>query len=226
MASPRTTARVAGVLYFVTHLTSVGAVALYGGSAFDPEAPLAGRTSVLTGGLLEVILAAAVVGSAAALYPLLRSFDRGLASAYVALRTLEASVIMAGVVAILPIVARPATTADPSLEPGIAAALHLVHDWTFAVGPGFISPINTVVIAWLLWRHRMLPRWIPALGLIGAPLVGVVNIGVLFGVTQVIPVAVIPIFAWEISLATYLIARGLPAARPVPAPVPLPIPLP
>ena len=72
----------------------------------------------------------------------------------------------------------------------------------------------------------MLPRWIPALGLIGAPLVGVVNIGVLFGVTQVIPVAVIPIFAWEISLATYLIARGLPAARPVPAPVPLPIPLP
>ncbi len=184
MASPRTTARVAGVLYFVTHLTSVGAVALYGGSAFDPEAPLAGRTSVLTGGLLEVILAAAVVGSAAALYPLLRSFDRGLASAY------------------------------------------LVHDWTFAVGPGFISPINTVVIAWLLWRHRMLPRWIPALGLIGVPLVGVVNIGVLFGVTQVIPVAVIPIFAWEISLATYLIARGLPAARPVPAPVPLPIPLP
>ena len=41
-------------------------VALYGGSAFDPEAALAGRTSVLTGGLLEVILAAAVVGSAAA----------------------------------------------------------------------------------------------------------------------------------------------------------------
>ncbi len=69
MASPRTTARVAGVLYFVTHLTSVGAVALYGGSAFDPEAPLAGRTSVLTDGLLEVILAAAVVGSAAALFP-------------------------------------------------------------------------------------------------------------------------------------------------------------
>ena len=90
-----------------------------------------------------------------------------------------------------------------------------MHDWTFAVGPGLISPINTVVIAWLLWRHRMLPRWIPALGLIGAPLVGVVNIGVLFGITQVIPVAVIPIFAWEISLATYLIVRGLPVRSDV-----------
>jgi predicted aconitase with swiveling domain len=215
VSSPRLTARVAGILYFVTHVTSVGAVALYGGSAFDPEAALAGRTSVLTGGLLEVILAAAVVGSAAALYPLLRSFDRGLAAAYVALRTLEASVIMAGVVAILPTVARPATTVAAGLDPGVTAGLHLLHDWTFAVGPGLISPINTVVIAWLLWRHRMLPRWIPALGLIGAPLVGVVNIGVLFGITQVIPVAVIPIFAWEISLATYLIVRGLPVRSDV-----------
>ena len=42
-----------------------------------------------------------------------------------------------------------------------------------------------------------------------------VNIGVLFGITQVIPVAVIPIFAWEISLATYLIVRGLPVRSDV-----------
>ena len=111
--------------------------------------------------------------------------------------------------------ARPATTVAAGLDPGVTVGLTLLPDWTLAVGPGLISPINTVVIAWLLWRHRMLPRWIPTLGLIGAPLVGVVNIGVLFGITQVIPVAVIPIFAWEISLATYLIVRGLPVRSDV-----------
>ena len=41
MTNPRTTARIAGALYFVTHVTSVVAVILYGGSGFDPQAPLA-----------------------------------------------------------------------------------------------------------------------------------------------------------------------------------------
>lgn len=209
MSSTRSVARVAGVMYFVTHVTSVLAVILYGGSAADPDAPLAGRTSVLWGGLLEVVLAAAVVGTAVALYPLVRRHAPGLAVAYVALRTLEASVILTGVVILLPAVAGPSSALAPGLSPDVVAALQLVHDWTFLVGPGLVAPINTVVIAWLLLRHGLVLRAIPILGLVGAPLVAAANLGVMFGLNQPQAWAAIPIFLWEISLALHLLIRGI-----------------
>ena len=62
MSQSRRTAAIAGSLYFVTHVTSIAAVVLYGGSAFDPFAELGSRTAVLTGGLLEVLLALADPG--------------------------------------------------------------------------------------------------------------------------------------------------------------------
>lgn len=205
----RRSTRWAGILFFVTHVTSVGAVALYSSGGFDTTKPLRGRTAVLQGGLLEVMLAAAVVGTSVALYPALRRRSHGLASAYVALRTLEASVILAGVVAILPVVARPATTAAAGIDPAVGAGLRLLHDWTFLIGPGLINPINTVVLAWLLLKSRAVPRPIPMLGLVGAVLIGSVNVIVMFGQINPQPVAAVPIFLWEISLAIYLIARGL-----------------
>ncbi|SDB80453.1 protein of unknown function [Raineyella antarctica] len=212
MSSPRSIARLAGLLYFVTHVTSVAAVALYGGSALDPEAGLAGRNSVLLGGLLEVVLAAAVVGTSVALYPLVRRHAPGLAVAYVALRTLEASVILTGVVVLLPAVASPALAGSPGLSAEVVAGLRLVHDWTFLVGPGLVAPINTVVIAWLLLRHGLVLRAIPILGLVGAPLVAAANLGVMFGLNQPQPWAAVPIFLWEISLALHLIIRGVRSA--------------
>lgn len=209
MTTPRATARLAGLLFLITHVTSVGAVILYGGGNLDSSTPLAGRTSVLVGGLLEVVLAAAVVGTAVCLYPLVRGYGPGLASAYVALRTLEASAILTGVVVLLPVVAQPATGASPGLDQAVGDGLRLVHDWTFFIGPGLISPINTVVLAWLLLRDRLVPRAIPMLGLGGAALIGAVNIGVMFGLLRPQPLAAVPIFAWEISLALTLIVRGL-----------------
>lgn len=209
MTHQRSTARLAGALYLTTHVTSVAAVILYGGAPTHPSSTLGDRTAVLTGGLLEVLLAAAVVGTSVALYPLLRPHGTGLASAYVALRTLEASVILAGVVALLPVVAGPSTMNAPMLGSGVAEGLQLVHAWTFLVGPGLICPINTVVLAWLLLRRGLVPRVIPVIGLVGGPLVGLANLAVMYGQSSPQPLAALPIFAWEVSLALYLMVRGL-----------------
>ena len=154
MVSSRTTARIAGALYFVTHVTSVGAVILYGASAYDSQSPLAGRSSVLIGALLEIVLAVGVVGTGIALLPLLRRYSSGVAAGYLALRTLEASVILTGVVVLLPVVAQP----------------------SLSTSPGLIVPFHTVLLAWLLWRKGLVPRFIPVLGFIGGPLVGVMNL--------------------------------------------------
>lgn len=202
----------AAVLYLITWVTSVAALPLYGGSAADATAPLAERGSVLTAALLEVVLAVAVVGTAVALYPLLRPHGAGAAIGYAALRTLEASVILLGVVAILPAVARPALTTSPGLDPGVSEALHLIHDWTFIIGPGLINPVNAVVLATFLWRRRLVPRAVPLLGLVGSVLVAGMNVAVLFGVAGLQPLVALPLFAWEIGLAATLVWRGIPQA--------------
>jgi len=208
--SARVMSRLAGTLYLVTHVTSVAAVFLYGGSAADPSASPPGRVSVLTGALLEIVLAIAIVGTGIALLPLLWRWGRATAGGYLALRALEASVILAGVVVLLPLVAQPGTPADPGLDPAVADGLRLVHDWTFLVGPGLIVPVHTVLLAWLLWRRGLAPRVIAALGLIGGPLVGAMNLAVMFGLTGPVTVLALPVFAWEVGLAAYLILRGLP----------------
>lgn len=202
-------ARTAALLFLVTWVTSVAAVPLYGGSGFTTGAGLAGRTSVLTASLLEVVLAVAVIGTSLALYPILREHGRGGALGYVALRGLEAAVILVGVVAILPAVARPGTAGDPGLDTGVVSGLHLLHDWTFLVGPGLINPVNAVVLAALLLRRGLVPRAIPLLGIVGAVIVAAMNTAVMFGLMTVQPLLAMPLFAWEISLASYLALRGL-----------------
>lgn len=214
MSQSRRTAAIAGSLYFVTHVTSIAAVVLYGGSAFDPFAELGSRTAVLTGGLLEVLLALAVVGTGVALFPLLRSAAPGLAVSYVALRTLEASVILTGVVVLLPVVGRPATTTAPGLSPEVIDGLRLIHDWTFLVGPGLVVPVHTVLLATLLWRHRLVPRFVPVLGFVGGPIIAIMNAGELYGAFTVQPLLTLPIWAWEVSLAIVLITRGIRPAEP------------
>lgn len=220
MKSQKPRSRVAAALFLITWVTSVGALPLYGGSAADPSAPLAGRASVLGAGVLEVVLAVAVVGTAIAMYPLLRRHGSEWALGYLALRTLEASVILVGVVAILPVVARPGTTGLPGLDDSVARGLHLLHDWTFLVGPGLINPVNATVLVLLLLRKRLVPVVVPILGLVGSVLVGGMNLGVLFGLTAQLPVLALPLFAWEIGLAACLAFVGIPQPAQSDAPRP------
>lgn len=213
MKSTRRAARTAGVLFVITHVTSVPAAVLYG-AVLAPGGELSarGETAVLVAALLEVVLALGVVGTAVVLYPLVRRPHEGLALGYVALRALEAGVILVGVVAVLAVVATPG--------PGeVRDGLLAVHDATFLVGPGLVcAGGNTLVLAWLLYRSGQVPRFIPVLGLVGGPLVAAANAGELLGLhgglAGVAGLLVVPIFAWEVCLAVHLITRGLrPAVR-------------
>ena len=45
-----------------------------------------------------------------------------------------------------------------------------VRDWTFLLGPGLMPGINALLLGYLMYRSGLVPRLIPVLGLIGAPL--------------------------------------------------------
>lgn len=219
MASSRKIAIAAGVLYLITHVTSIGAHFLYG-PILNNAGYITGAgadAQVMVGVLFEVILALAVVGTAVALFPVVKRQNEGVALGYVGLRTLEAGVIAVGVVPLLAVITlrqHLAVTAGASPEPLLAASSALVsfHHWTFLVGPGFICGTNTVLMAYLMYKTGLVPRFIPVLGLIGGPLIFAYNTALMFGLVEQISVwaavAVIPIFSWELTLACWMIIKG------------------
>lgn len=215
MEPARRTATIAGILYLVTHVTSVAALILYGPVLGRKDDATDGNTGVLVGGFLEVILALAIIGTAVTLYPVVKRQNAGVALGYVGLRSLEAATIVMGIVSLLAVVTvqnGTAGTADTAAVATVCDALVAVHDWTFLIGPGLVCGTNTVLLAYLLYRSGLVPRPIAVLGLIGGPLVLASNTAVMFGLygqmSAPAAIAAVPIFAWELSLAGYLILAG------------------
>lgn len=197
----RRLARTAGILYLLTFATSIPALALkspvLAGSTASDAAALA-----RAGALLEIVLALACVGTAVALYPLLRRAVPALALGFVASRLLEAGLVLLGIAALLVVV----TTGDPA-----AVAL---HDAAFLLGPGLLPAVNALLLGTALLRTRLVPRLIPVVGLIGAPLLLASAAATLLGAfDQVSPVAAmlaLPIAAWEFALGVWLTVRAVP----------------
>ncbi|MFC5930389.1 DUF4386 domain-containing protein [Cryobacterium melibiosiphilum] len=216
MTSLRRHSLAAGVLYLITFVSiptlALFAPALAPGFIVGPGPD----TPILIGGMLEVIVALAGIGTALALYPVVRRQNEGLALGFVASRTLEAAMIFAGVVTLLAVVTL--RQAGVGAEGAITAqAVVALREWTTLLGQGFIPAMNALLLGTLLYRSRLVPRVLPIVGLIGAPLLVASDVGVLFGfwepVSTVTGLAAIPIALWEFSLGVYLVVRGF---RPAP----------
>jgi uncharacterized protein DUF4386 len=67
-------------------------------------------------------------------------------------------------------------------------------------------------MAYLMYRSGLVPRFIPVLGLVGGPLVFAWNAAKMFGIYEQISawaaIAAVPVFARELTLAGWLIAKG------------------
>jgi hypothetical protein len=212
MTSTRRTAVVAGVLFLVTHVTSVAALALYTPVLNNSDYIVGSGpdTQVLIGALLEVVLAMANIGTAVMLFPVVKRQNEGVALGYVGLRTLESAVIAVGVVPLLAVVTLRRNPVAGTIAVG--RAMVAFHNWTFLVGPSLILGTNTVLLAYVLYRSGLVPRFIPVLGLVGGPLVFASGAAQLLGVYAQFSAwaagTAVPVFAWEICLALYLILKG------------------
>ena len=213
----RNNARAAGILYLITFAASIPAAFYFLTPVLTDPNYIVGSgadTRVIIGCLLDVVNALAAIGTAVAVYPVVKRQNQSLALGFVTTRMLEAAVIMIGVVSLLAVVAlrRDVAGADQASLVTTGQALVAVRDYTFQFGPNICAALNAAMFATLLYRSGLVPRIIPTMGLIAAPLLIVASVAVVFGLTEQGSIWFAPggalIFVWELSVGIYMTVKG------------------
>ena len=218
----RRTALVAGLFYLLTFAASIPAVFLLDPVLNDADFIVGSGTDgrVVLGCLLDLVNAIACVGTAVVLFPIVKRQNEAVALGFVTSRLFEAAVIVIGVVSLLAVVTLRqdgAAGADAATLVAEGQALVAVRDWTFLLGPGLIPGINALLLGSLMYQSGLVPRLIPVMGLIGAPLLIASAVARMFvGQDELVlfaGIATVPIFLWELSLGLYMTFKGF---RPSP----------
>ena len=145
MTYSRKLALATGIFFVITIIASIPAQLILYVPVLDDPRYIVGAgadTRVFWGAFLEVITALAGIGTAVVLFPIVKRQNEAVALGYVASRTLEASIIVVGIISLLSIVTlrqdfAGAAGADAGSLLTIGQSLLAVHDWTFLLGPGY-----------------------------------------------------------------------------------------
>jgi Domain of unknown function (DUF4386) len=223
MTSFRKTALAGGILYLITFIGSIPAAILVGPVLDNPNyITSAGADQQVAFGLvLELVNALACFGCAVALFSVVKRVHEGLAIGYVTTRMFEAAVITTGVVSLLAVISlrqQGAAAGDAESLLPAGRALAEMRYWAMVIGPN-MAAFNALMLGTALYRARLVPRAIPALGIIGAPILIAFVIGTILGVTG--PgtifqgIAVAPFFIWELVLGLWLTFKGFNESSPL-----------
>jgi hypothetical protein len=213
-------ARVFGVLFIITFITSIAALALFQPVLDDPVGYIAGGgkdNQIYLGAFLELLLVIANVGTAVVLYPIARRQNEALAIGYVAARIIESVFIAVGIVFVLGVVG---LRQDLPGGEDVAFVLAELKDLTFLLGPGLIVPWgNGLILGYLMYKSGLVPRRMAWFGLIGGPILLISSIGDLFDWWEwgstVPSLLVIPEFIWEAFLGIYCAVWGFRRDSPI-----------
>jgi hypothetical protein len=208
-------ARIFGLLYLITFVTSIPALLLYQPVLDDPVGYIANGSSdnqILFGAFLELLLIIANIGTAVVVYPILKRQNHILSLGYVTARIVECTFILVGILAVLSIVTLAQQDAGGQ-EGTTAYTLAALKDWTFILGPGWVVGWgNGLMLGYLMYRSGLVPRPLTMFGLIGGPLIIIWGTLVLFGVADqggtLQGLATIPEFIWELGLGFYPLIWG------------------
>jgi hypothetical protein len=220
MDAVRRTALLVGVFFVITYITSIAAKFAFYPPLFD-KAYVVGNgqdTRVLWGAFCEVILIIANIGSAVALYPVVKRRFPALSLGFVTARVMESVFIGVGILSVLTVVTMRQDFAGTG---GVEArtlvivgdAFVTLQEWTFQLGPAFTVGVgNGLLLGYMMYRSGLVPRRLAMLGLVGGSLICLSGAAVILGVIE--PgstwqsLASVPEFIWELTFGIYLIVKG------------------
>ena len=220
MNSNRDIAILVGVLYILAAVTAIIGFALYQPILNDPEYIIKGsanETQVIWGAFNELILAFSIIGISVMMYPIVNKENENIAIGYVCFRLLEAILIIIGIISLLSIVTLSqefvtAVAPNAASYVTVGKSLVILHNWTFLFGPNLALGPSTLMMSYFLYDSKLVPRFISVMGLVGGTLILAYALLVMFGVflqdSAWGAILGIPVFAYEMSLAVWLIVKG------------------
>ena len=217
MNSNKKSARIVGVL-FITATVSY----MLGSGFLEPilNAPdylvnvSANENQVLIGMLLELVNCVAVVGIPVMLFPIFKKHNEALALGYVGFRIIESVIVIVGSISLLSLLSLSqefvkSGAPDASYFPTLGTSLLVARDWTILLGVNIVFPLDALILNYILYRSKLIPRWLSGWGLIGAILLlaRAACLLAIFGFHQFVLLA-LPIWVQEMVFATWLIVKG------------------
>jgi len=208
MNTYRKTARIVGALFLTVMVTWFIGSELIGSILNAPDYLVnvyPNRIRVIIGVLFELIQAAAVVGIAVMMFPILKKYNERIALGYIVFRILECAMLIVASISPLLLI----TLSQEYLKTGAPDAsafqalstlfIALREHWTLLVLAIFYSSA-AIMFYYVLYQTKLIPRFISVWGLIGAALALTTPwLGTLLG---------IPMGLNELFLGVWLIVKG------------------
>ena len=172
MNTNRRAATSVGVCFILATVTAILGGLFYQPMLTGPDYLLNGAAhtnQVILGVLMELMLVGTAIGTAIGLFPVLRPYGERIALGHLFFRFLEVVVITIGIVAVLSLLTLSqdfvaAAAPDASAFHAAGTLLLAVHDWTFMLGPNLMLGVNTAMYSYLLYKSRLVPRFIAGWG--------------------------------------------------------------
>jgi len=224
--SPRGTNRknaiMAGVFYIIATVAPILTVFFVGflGGQVSGKGPTsdylanvsANETQVVIATFIELVFALAVVGITVTLFPILRKHHKVSALGFSALRFIEAISIITGSIAMLTLLTLSqefvkAGVQDASYFQTMGDLLLAARDWAFLIGCGLVWSLSAVILNYLLYQSKLIPRWLSVWGMLGAILSFVAYVPEFFDVNS-LDILWLPIGVQEMVFALWLIVKG------------------
>ena len=221
MNSNKKTARIVGVLFIIATLAPI-LTALFtgflGGGALGEAAPdylvsvSANEPQVLIALLIELVWVLAVVGIPVVLFPILKKYDEALALGFYSLRFIEAISTVVSSIGLLVLLAlsqefAKAGAPDASYYQTLGTLLLAAREGAFMIGSGLVWSLSALVLNYILYQSKLIPRWLSGWGLVGAMLSFTTYLLQIFSI-NLTEFLFLPIALQEMVFAVWLIVKG------------------
>ncbi len=214
MNSNRKTARIVGVLFLTAMVTYFLGDELLGSILNAPDYLInvsANKTQVIIAVLLWLIVGVAVVGIAVMMFPILKQHNESIALGYVGFRIIEFAIIIVHVISPLSLLTLSqeyikAGAPDASYFQTFGTLLLAERYWTGEM-VAIVVGLGGLLFCYLLYKSKLIPRFIAVWGLIGYALLFTGVLLEIFGFNLGL-ILFLPGALFELFLGVWLIAKG------------------
>jgi hypothetical protein len=167
---------------------------------------------VIIGVIFYIIMAVAVASIAIVIYPILKKHNEALALGYVGARIAEGLLFIVNIITILTLLTLSqefvkAGAPDASYFQTLGDLLLAAGDWAYMLGFGLAFTISALILNYVLYQTKLVPRWLSIWGLIGAVLIFIYYLLQPFSI-NLVEILFLPIAVQEMVFAVWLIVKG------------------